>query len=51
MTGVVRGFRWCLLGTGQIDKSVWLSTAIIGVLLVSGLAYFKRMEHSFADVI
>jgi lipopolysaccharide transport system permease protein len=51
MTGVVGGFRWCLLGTGQIDSTVWLSTGIIALLLLSGLAYFKRMEHTFADII
>jgi lipopolysaccharide transport system permease protein len=51
MTGVVTGFRWALLGTGQLDASVWMSVAIIGALLVSGLLYFKRMEHTFADVI
>lgn len=51
MTGVVEGFRWALLGKGDVGAMLWISVAIIMVLLVSGLAYFKRMEASFADVI
>jgi lipopolysaccharide transport system permease protein len=51
MTGVVEGFRWALLGSGRVDGMVWVSIGIIVVILVSGLAYFKRMEATFADVI
>lgn len=51
MTGVVEGFRWALLGSGQIDGMIWVSIAIILLLFMSGLAYFKRMEATFADVI
>lgn len=51
MTGVVRGFRWSLLGVGRIDQSVWISAGIVVLLLVSGALYFKRMEDTFADVI
>jgi len=51
MTGVVEGFRWALLGSGQVDGMVWISIVIIIVILFSGLAYFKRMEATFADVI
>ncbi|CAG1012629.1 Teichoic acid translocation permease protein TagG [Anaerolineales bacterium] len=51
MTGVVEGFRWALLGSGNIDRMVWVSTAIIILILISGLAYFRRMEATFADVI
>lgn len=51
MTGVVEGFRWALLGSGRVDGMVWVSIVIAVVILVSGLAYFKRMEASFADVI
>jgi lipopolysaccharide transport system permease protein len=51
MTGVVEGFRWALLGKGDIGSLLWISIAIIVVLLVTGLAYFKRTESSFADVI
>ena len=51
MTGVVEGFRWALLGSGRVDGMVWVSIVIIIVILISGLAYFKRMEATFADVI
>ncbi len=51
MTGVVEGFRWALLGSGQVDGMIWVSVVIIILLFISGLAYFKRMEATFADVI
>ena len=51
MTGVVEGFRWALLGSGKIDGMIWISMGIIILLFISGLAYFKRMESTFADVI
>jgi lipopolysaccharide transport system permease protein len=51
MTGVVEGFRWALLGTGQVDGMILVSIGITCIILVSGLAYFKRMEAIFADVI
>ncbi len=51
MTGVVEGFRWALLGSGDMGAMLWVSVLIVLVLLVTGLAYFKRMEASFADVI
>jgi len=52
MAGVVEGFRWALLGTGQAPgKMLAVSCAMVAVLLVGGLYYFKRMEESFADII
>jgi lipopolysaccharide transport system permease protein len=51
MTGVVEGFRWSLLGTGSLDSSLVVSSAIVLVLLFTGAMYFKRMEATFADVI
>lgn len=51
MTGVVEGFRWALLGSGRVDGMIWVSVGIIFLILLSGLAYFKRMEATFADVI
>jgi lipopolysaccharide transport system permease protein len=51
MVGVVEGFRWALLGSGKVGGVIWVSMAIIVLLLISGLAYFKRMEATFADVI
>jgi len=51
MTGVVEGFRWAILGHGQVDGMIWVSVSIIFLLFITGLAYFKRMEATFADVI
>jgi homopolymeric O-antigen transport system permease protein len=51
MTGVVEGFRWALLGKGEIGGLIWISTCIVLALLLGGIAYFRRMEASFADVI
>jgi lipopolysaccharide transport system permease protein len=52
LTGVVEGFRWALLGKSDgIGAMIWISTAMVVLLLVSGLIYFKRMEDTFADVI
>jgi lipopolysaccharide transport system permease protein len=52
MVGVVEGFRWALLGsTGWGGVSVAVSVAVVAVLLVSGLFYFRRMERTFADIV
>jgi lipopolysaccharide transport system permease protein len=52
MAGVIKAFRACLLGTQPLDwVSLGVSTAVIILLLVSGLFYFRRMERTFADVV
>ncbi len=51
MAGVIQGFRWALLGSEPPDAMLWVSSAVILALLVSGLFYFKRMEVSFADLV
>ncbi len=52
MTGVIDGFRWALLGGPQPPLgSIALSAAATGIVLVSGLLYFRRVERTFADVI
>ena len=53
MTGVIDGFRWCLLGREAHAPGLMLLTSAtsITVLLVSGLFYFRRMEKSFADLV
>jgi lipopolysaccharide transport system permease protein len=52
MAGVVDGFRWALLGSGS-GSSVMILISITAVVavLVGGLAYFKRMERTFADMV
>jgi lipopolysaccharide transport system permease protein len=51
IAGVVEGFRWALLGRGEVGSLLWVSVIIVIVLLISGLIYFRRMEDTFADVI
>lgn len=53
MVGVIDGFRWALLG-GAFPVN-WpgfaLSSALVVLLLLGGVFYFRRMERSFADVV
>lgn len=52
MVGVVEGFRWALLGQRVgVGPLVFVSAAVVIVLLVGGLWYFQRMERTFADVV
>ncbi len=52
MTWIIQGFRWSLLGVGEMD---WLKILITGlfslVVLLAGLFYFRRFESEFADII
>jgi len=52
MGGVIKAYRASLLGHLPIDWLLLsLSTAIIFVLFIGGLYYFRRMEKIFADVV
>jgi lipopolysaccharide transport system permease protein len=52
MVGVVQAFRWALLGQGRSPwTSVAISTVAVLVTLIGGLAYFRRTERTFADVV
>jgi lipopolysaccharide transport system permease protein len=52
MVGVVEGFRWALLRDVTLDvTSLLVSTAVVIVLLISGLLYFRHTADFFADVI
>jgi lipopolysaccharide transport system permease protein len=52
MVGVIEGFRWALLGKEHPDfMAMAVSSAVVFVLLVGGIVYFKRMERTFADII
>lgn len=52
MVGVVEGFRWAALGTGEAPFALMgISAASALVLLVGGLAYFDRVERGFADYV
>lgn len=53
MVSVIDGFRWAILGgRSEFYLTGWLlSTLLVGLLLSSGIWYFRRMERTFADVI
>jgi lipopolysaccharide transport system permease protein len=52
MVGVIEGFRWALLGRTAPDLIVLVESCLILFLVfIAGLAYFRKMERQFADVI
>lgn len=52
MVGVVEGFRHALLATTATPGPVvWVSALVSVLLLISGAYFFRRMEHTFADVV
>jgi lipopolysaccharide transport system permease protein len=52
MASVVTGFRWALLGTPAPPAGMVALSVVVAVgLFVLGVAYFRRTERSFADVI
>jgi lipopolysaccharide transport system permease protein len=52
MAGVVEGFRWALLGKSEGPGALLaVSVAVVILILISGLYYFRRMEAEFADVV
>lgn len=53
MVAVVEGFRWGLLPDRPTPDvlPIAVSAAVMIVLLVSGVYYFKRVERTFADTI
>jgi lipopolysaccharide transport system permease protein len=53
VVGVIDGFRWCLLGgeSRLYLPGLALSVGIVGLMLGIGVAYFRRTERSFADLV
>jgi lipopolysaccharide transport system permease protein len=51
MVGVIEGFRWALLGKGELSSTMSLSAALVLLVFLSGSVFFRKMERSFADVI
>jgi lipopolysaccharide transport system permease protein len=51
LTGIIQGFRWALLGGTPPGELMWISSAVMVILFVSGLYYFRRMEKTFADTV
>jgi lipopolysaccharide transport system permease protein len=51
MAGVIEGFRWALLGGPRPDQVMIFSAAATLAILAGGVAYFRRVERTFADMI
>jgi lipopolysaccharide transport system permease protein len=52
MVGVVEGFRWALLGEAwALDPLSGVSIAVVVVMFLGGLLYFRRAERTLADVV
>lgn len=53
MVGVIDGFRWAILGgdTQLYWPGFFVSLFLVLVMLATGIAYFRRTEKTFADVI
>jgi lipopolysaccharide transport system permease protein len=52
MAAVVEGFRWMITPHGvALGQQLLIAAAAVGVMLRAGLFVFRRMEHSFADVV
>jgi lipopolysaccharide transport system permease protein len=52
MAGVIEGFRWSLTGKGDPPSYLsLLSGSIVLAIIVSGTAYFQKMDMTVADVV
>jgi lipopolysaccharide transport system permease protein len=52
MTGVIQGFRWSLLGSGQPPDAGFLYPVILLIfLLISGAYVFRRTERTVVDIL
>jgi lipopolysaccharide transport system permease protein len=53
VVGAIDGFRWCLLGgqSGLYLPGFALSLRVTALLLWLGIAYFRRTERFFADLV
>ena len=52
MAGVIEGFRWSLAGKGEPPSGLlFISMGVVLLVLLSGVAYFQKMETTVADVV
>jgi lipopolysaccharide transport system permease protein len=52
MTGVILGFRWALLGSGEAPGFTFLLSILIVLIgLISGAYIFRRTERSVVDIL
>jgi lipopolysaccharide transport system permease protein len=53
VVGVIDGFRWCVLGGASrlYAPGFLVSLGVVALFLWLGIAYFRRTERTFADLI
>ena len=51
MSGLIEGYRWCVLGDTLNWQHQLVSAAMTVLLFIGGFIYFKRVEHNIADII
>ncbi len=51
MTGIINGFRYCLLSEPLVYGPMSVSLIVTLIMTGIGVAYFKKAEESFADLI
>ena len=53
MVGVIDGFRWSILGDNLTLywPGLLLSLILVSLMLLTGIAHFRRVEQTFADLI
>lgn len=51
VVGIIEGFRWCILGIGEIGIFSFASFFISITLFISSLFYFKSVEKVMADIV
>jgi lipopolysaccharide transport system permease protein len=49
MTGIIDGFRWCVLGHEPYWPGLLVCVAVITIFLLIGVRYFRKTERGFAD--
>jgi lipopolysaccharide transport system permease protein len=51
MVAILEGFRWSVAGAAPPDSSAFVSAAVLVLLAVGGVVYFRRVDQSLADMI
>jgi lipopolysaccharide transport system permease protein len=52
MTGVIEGFRWALLGSGQLSPTMLIPSVVVTLIaFLSGVWYFGHTAEQVVDVV
>ncbi|MCX8112215.1 MAG: ABC transporter permease [Bacteroidia bacterium] len=49
MVGLIEGFRWCVMGQGQVPILLWVSMSVVVLILVGGIVFFRQTERTLSD--